>query len=109
MTLPNGRKRQERIYMVLDHTEDSATQMQRLAEATNENIRLTELLVALGEQLNQTRIDVLKATTKEEIRGARILRQIAEGKYKETQARIRCQKEIMASIKYLIKAEGSQF
>ena len=95
--------------MELDHTEDSATQMQRLAEATNKNIELTEQLVAIGTQLNLAKIDVLKANTKEEKKTAQIIEQEIEGRFSETKARIRCQKEIMASIKYLLKAEGSKF
>lgn len=95
--------------MELDHTQDGAVQMQRLAEATNKNIVLTEQLVAIGTQLNLTKLDILRAITPEEKLKAKIDHQIIEGKYKETQARIKCQKEIMSSIKYLLKAEGSKF
>jgi hypothetical protein len=93
----------------INHEEDAGVQMQRLAEATNKNIMLTEQLVAIGTQLNLAKLDILRAENEEAKLKAKIVHQEIEGKYKETQARIRCQKEIMSSIKYLIKAEGSKF
>jgi len=94
---------------MLDYTEDAGTQLQRLAEATNEVIKLTEMLKVAGQSYNETKINVLKATTEEEVRKAKIERQEAEGKYKEILASIRCQKEIINTIKTLTKAEHNQF
>ena len=94
---------------MLDYTEDAGTQLQRLAEATNEVIKLTEMLKVAGQSYNETKVNVLKATTEEEVRKAKIKRQEAEGKYKEILASIRCQKEIINTIKTLTKAEHNQF
>jgi len=94
---------------MLDHTEDSAVQLQRLAEATNEVIKLTEMLKVAGKNYNETKINVLKASTIPEVLSAKIERQEAEGKYKEILASIRCQKEIINTIKTLAKAEHNQF
>jgi len=94
---------------MLDYTEDAGTQLQRLAEATNEVIKLTEMLKVAGQSYNETKVNVLKATTEEEVRKAKIERQEAEGKYKEILASIRCQKEIINTIKTLTKAEHNQF
>jgi len=94
---------------MLDYTEDAGTQLQRLAEATNEVIKLTEMLKVAGQSYNETKINILKATTEEEVRKAKIERQEAEGKYKEILASIRCQKEIINTIKTLTKAEHNQF
>lgn len=94
--------------MILDHQEDAGMQLQRLAEATNEVIKLTEMLKVAGKYYNDTKILVLKATP-ETILQAKIDRQEAEGKYKEILACIRCQKEIINTIKTLAKAEHNQF
>lgn len=89
---------------MLDSTHDSGTQLAKLAEATNEVIKLTEMLKVAGKYYNDTKILVLKATP-ETLTQAKIERQEAEGKYKEILASIRCQKEIINTIKTLAKAE----
>ena len=46
---------------MLDHTEDSATQVRRLAEATNERDALNEQLKFTGSELNKAKIAILEA------------------------------------------------
>lgn len=94
--------------MELSHQDDAGTQLQRLAEATNEVIKLTEMLKLAGKNYNDTKVNLLKATP-ENIIQFKIERQEAEGKYKEILASIRCQKEIINTIKTLAKAEHNQF
>jgi hypothetical protein len=93
---------------MLDSTHDAGTQLAKLAEATNEVIKLTEMLKVAGQYYNESKILVLKATPENRTQ-AKIERQEAEGKYKEILASIRCQKEIINTIKTLAKAEHNQF
>jgi hypothetical protein len=108
--LPTPRKPEKRgLNLELNHSDDSGTQLQRLAETTNEIIKLTEMLKVAGEFYNQTKVDLLQAETPEEIKKAKIERQYAEGKYKGILADIRCKKEIVNTIKTLAKAEHNSF
>jgi hypothetical protein len=66
------------------HTDAVDEQMRKMLEATNEVVRLTNELITAGATLNQ-----------------------AKGLYREIQARIKAQKEIINSLKVAIKAEGS--
>lgn len=93
--------------MILDHTQDVAVQYEKLVEATNEVIKLTEQLVVIGTALNDAKVTILKAPGAEEKHQAIIDRQIIEGKFAEVKARIKCQKEIINSLKIILKAEGS--
>ena len=68
----------------LSHTDDASTQMQKLLQATNEVVRLTTELIEAGNLLNERK-----------------------GKYREIQAKIKAQKEIINSLKVSIRAEGS--
>ena len=71
--------------MALDHTDDVGMQMQKMLAAANEIKRLTdEELIPRGNEYNNSR-----------------------GKYKEVQAKIAVQKEIVNCCKISIKAEGS--
>jgi hypothetical protein len=70
--------------MELSHTDDVGTQMQKMLQATNEIVRLTNELIVSGTLLNQ-----------------------AKGQYREIQARIKAQKEIINSLKVAIRAEHS--
>ena len=69
--------------MELNHTDDASTQMQKLLQATNEVVKLTNELIEAGNALNEKR-----------------------GKYREIQAKIKCQKEIINSLKVSIRAEN---
>ena len=68
----------------LNHTDDAATQMQKMLNATNEVVKLTKDLISVGGELNKVR-----------------------GEYEEIKARIRAQKEIISSCKIAIKAESN--
>jgi hypothetical protein len=70
--------------MELSHQDDAGTQLAKMLEATNEVVRLTQELIESGNLLNS-----------------------AKGKYRETQAKIKAQKEIINSLKVSIRAEGS--
>lgn len=70
--------------MPLDHTDAVDVQLKKMLEATNEIVRLTNELIEAGNLLNEKR-----------------------GKYREIQARIKAQKEIINSLKVSIRAEGS--
>ena len=94
---------------MLDHTDDVATQNQKLAEANNLGIRLTDELIAIGTQLNLADVDMERAITIEEKRDKRIIWKTIKGKYKEKQARIKQLDRQIAIIKYFIKAERNQF
>ena len=65
--------------MELDHTDDAGMQMQKLTEAGNEILRLTAILKVVGNDYNVTKVNVLKAGTKEGIKQARIECQEARG------------------------------
>jgi hypothetical protein len=69
--------------MELSHQDDVSTQMQKMLEATNEIVRLTQDLIQAGKVLND-----------------------AKGYYREIQARIKAQKEIINSCKVVIRAEN---
>lgn len=71
--------------MELNHSDSVDIQLQKMLEATNEVVRLTQGLIAIGTELNTIR-----------------------GKYNEIKARIKTQKEIINSLKISIRAEGSQ-
>jgi len=58
-------------------------QMQKMVTATNEVVRLTQELITIGTELNQWR-----------------------GKFAEVKAKIKAQKEIINSLKIVIKAEN---
>ena len=94
--------------MQLNSTEDSATQVQRLNEANNEALRLTEELIAIGTQLNLADIDIDKAPKEEKV-ARKIIWKTLKGKYKETQARIKQWDRTINILKYNIKMEGSHF
>lgn len=68
----------------LNHQDAVDVQMQKMLEATNEVVRLTNGLIEAGNALNEKR-----------------------GKYREIQARIKAQKEVINSLKVSIRAEGS--
>lgn len=68
--------------MELDSTHDVGTQMAQMLEATNEVVRLTQELISSGKKLNE-----------------------AKGAYREIQAKIKAQKEIINSLKCSIRAE----
>ena len=70
--------------MELNHTDSADTQLQKMLQATNEIVKLTNELIGSGKILNE-----------------------AKGKYREIQAKIKCQKEIINSLKVSIRAEGS--
>ena len=95
--------------MEIKHTDDAGIQLQKLAEATTEVIKLTEMLKVAGKNYNDTKVNVLKAITEEEKLKAKIERQEAEGAYKGILASIRCQKEVINTIKTLAKAEHNSF
>jgi hypothetical protein len=95
--------------MDLKHSDDSATQLQKLAELDNEGQKLIEMLIAIGTQLNLADIDVDQSKTKEEKLEKKIIWKTIRGKYKETQARIKSLDRRISSIKYLIKSERNQF
>lgn len=67
---------------MLKHEDDARTMLNKIVDATNEVVRLTSELIALGDNLN-----------------------IAKGKYAECKARIKAQKEIISSAKVIVKAE----
>jgi len=69
---------------MLDHTDDASTQMQKLITATNEVERLTAELIVSGGVLND-----------------------AIGRHAENKAKLKLQKEIINSLKIIIRAEGS--
>jgi len=94
---------------MLDPKDDAGTLQNKLCISINRTIELTEQLKTSGGALNSTKVEVLRASNPAEIREAKIAHQEAEGKYKEIQALIRCQKEITMGIKTLLKAEGSHF
>lgn len=91
--------------MELNETDDVATLNHKLCLSINKTIELTEQLKSSGGEFNSSKVNVLKAKTPEELVEAKIARQEAEGKFKELQALIRCQKEITMGIKTLLKAE----
>ncbi len=95
--------------MELSHQDDSGVQLAKLAEADNEGQRLTAELIAIGTQLNLADIDVDQAKTPEEKLEKKITWKTIRGKYKETQAKIKCLDRKISSIKYLIKSERNQF
>jgi len=68
--------------MELQHSDSADTQLTKMLEATNEVVRLTQELIAVGTELNKWR-----------------------GKYNEIKARIKTQKEIINSLKVSIRAE----
>jgi hypothetical protein len=68
----------------LNHTDDAATQMAKMLEATNEVVRLTKELINIGTELNAV-----------------------SGRYAEVKAKIRANKEIISSCKIAIKAESN--
>ena len=68
--------------MDLKNTDDMSEQMRKMLEATNKVVGLTEQLIQAGTDLNEKR-----------------------GKYHEIKARIKAQKEIISSLKEIIKAE----
>ena len=70
--------------MTLLNSDDMAVQMGKMIEATNEVVSLTKDLIESGKILNDAR-----------------------GKYHEIKAKIKAQKEIINSLKTIIKAEGS--
>jgi len=67
----------------LNHSDSADTQLQKLLSATNEVVRLTQELIAVGTELNSWR-----------------------GKYNEIKAKIKTQKEIINSLKVSIRAEN---
>ena len=69
---------------MLDHTDAVDIQMQKLIGATNEVERLTADLIVSGGVLNE-----------------------AMGKHAENKAKLKLQKEIINSLKIIIRAEGS--
>jgi hypothetical protein len=95
--------------MELDPSDDVAILNSKLCLSINKTIELTNQLRDLGGVFNSTKIDIIRAESKEDIRTAKIAHQEAEGKYKEIQALIRCQKEITMGIKTLLKAEKGGF
>jgi hypothetical protein len=68
----------------LDITHDVATQMAKMIEATNEIVNLTKQLISAGQALNDVK-----------------------GKYTEIKAKIKAQKEIINSLKVVIRAENN--
>ena len=70
--------------MELSHCDDAGMLMQKMCLATNEIVNLTNELITAGTELNEKR-----------------------GKYREIQAKIKAQKEIINSLKMQIRAEGS--
>jgi hypothetical protein len=79
--------------------------MGQMAIATNQVVQLTEALVLAGGILNDCEIKLIEAISKEDKRKAKIEKQIAKGKFAEIKAKIKAQKEIINSLKILIKAE----
>ena len=69
---------------MLNPADDAGTQMAKMLAATNEVVNLTKDLIASGQILND-----------------------AKGKYQEIKAKIKAQKEVINSLKTIIKAEGS--
>lgn len=69
---------------MLDHTDAVDIQLKKLIEATNEVERLTAELIVSGRVLNE-----------------------AIGKHAENKAKIKLNKEIINSLKIVIRAEGS--
>lgn len=94
---------------MLNHTDDVSTLLQKLTELDAEGAKLTEQLVAIGTQLNLADIDVDNAKTPEEKLDKKIIWKTIRGKYKETQARIKCLDRRVSSLKYMIKAERNTF
>jgi hypothetical protein len=93
---------------MLDHTEDSATQSAKLAELTNKLVMLNEKLKLTGNEWNESKVRVFEAKKTKDINtiiDAQIEEQRFEGKFKEIGADIKTTKEIISSIKYLIKME----
>ena len=70
--------------MVLNQSDSADIQLQKMLDATNEVVRLTNELIERGNTLNK-----------------------AKGEYREVQAKIKAQKEIINSLKVSIRAEGS--
>lgn len=68
---------------MLDASHDVGVQMQQMLEATNEVVRLTNELISAGKILNT-----------------------AKGNYREIQAKIKAQKEVINSLKCSIRAEN---
>ena len=95
--------------MELDPTDDVAILNGKLCSSINRTIELTNQLRDLGGALNSTKVAVIRAESKEDIVNAKVSHQEAEGKFKEIQALIRCQKEITMGIKTLLKAEKGAF
>lgn len=93
---------------MLNHTDDVAMQLAKLAEADNEGQRLTAELIAIGTQLNLADIDVDQSPPEEKL-AKKIIWKTIRGKYKETQAKIKCVDRRISSIKYLIKSERNTF
>jgi hypothetical protein len=91
--------------MPLDHTEDSAVQLAKLAEVTNQRDLLNEKLKLVGKELNEATIEILKATNEAEKVKAKIAQQEIKGKFAEIKADIKCKQDIISTIKYLIKME----
>jgi len=93
---------------MLDHTEDSAMQLQRLTQVTNERDMLNEKLKLVGNEWNEAIVRIYEAKkTKdpEKILNAQIEAQRIEGKFKEIKADIKCKQDIISTIKYLVKME----
>ena len=95
--------------MDLNHSDDAGSQLQKLTELDAEGVLLTEQLVAIGTQLNLADIDIDNAKTMEEKVAKKIIWKTIRGKYKETQARIKCLDRRISAIKYLIKSERNTF
>ena len=70
--------------MELEHTDDASTLMLKLMQATNEVVKLTQMLITVGTELNTIK-----------------------GKYNEIKAKIRSEKEKINSLKVAIRAEGN--
>ena len=70
--------------MTLQAHDDVGTQMGKMIEATNEVVKLTKELIEAGQVLNT-----------------------AKGKYAEIKAKIKTQKEIINSLKVIIRAESN--
>ena len=70
--------------MTLSHTDDAATQMQKMLESINKIEDLTKELIVSGKELNE-----------------------CKGKYAEIRAKIKLEKEKINGLKITIKAEGN--
>jgi len=91
--------------MELNHTDDVATQLQKITELDAEGEKLTEMLVVIGTQLNLADIDVDHAKDAEDKLVKKTIWKTIRGKYKETQARIKALDRRIAILKYLVKME----